>query len=45
MTSTLLMEDRPEKKLNKVVCTECGEMTWNTDSKLCNRCYRYMNDI
>lgn len=44
MVSTLERCDS-DKKLEQVECTECGELTWNTYSKLCDRCYRYRHDI
>lgn len=44
MVSTLDMVDSKYKPV-QVKCTECGNLTWNTYTKLCETCYRYRNDI
>ena len=46
MVSTLIRNSFDGKrKLVHVECTECGDMTWNTYTKLCSLCYMYRDDI
>ena len=45
MVSTLIRDSCDKDMLVQVECTECGDMTWNTHTKLCSVCFRYRDDI